>query len=207
MAARLYHPICPPYVRAAPGSRVVTRLGILTTQRLRKILVGSKRGTSEPAGPRPQYCVTPANLSETGLSIDTMPSGARAPRTFYPTSLLRIQQKSSGPLTRSGSRAPRTSLRFLPCVCAGQRAGSSKRCNDKTHLFNTEIVGTCTRENCNLSPERSPRVRVEVERSVQEPPQGHQLLRLREARRPQITVCCGPACACALGAFEGSAAT
>ena len=83
-----------------------------------------------------------------------MPSGARAPRTFYPTSLLRIQQKSSGPLTRSGSRAPRTSLRFLPCVCAGQRAGSSKRSNDKTHLFNTEIVATCTRENCNLSPDK-----------------------------------------------------
>ena len=42
-------------------------------------------------------------------------------------------------------------------MCAGQRAGSSKRSNDKTHLFNTEIckhflVGTCTRENCTLSP-------------------------------------------------------
>ena len=39
-------------------------------------------------------------------------------------------------------------------MCAGQRAGSSKRSNDKTHLFNTEIVGTCTRENCNLSPDK-----------------------------------------------------
>ena len=74
------------------------------------------------------------------------------PAPFFPTSLLRIQRTLPRPLTRSGSRAPRTSLRFLPCVCAGQRAGSSKRSNDKTHLFNTEIVGTCTRENCTLSP-------------------------------------------------------
>ena len=55
-----------------------------------------------------------ASTLKTGPVETTMPSGARAPRTFYPTSLLRIQQKSSGPLTRSGSRTAklRTSLRI-----------------------------------------------------------------------------------------------
>ena len=68
-----------------------------------------------PAGPGPQYCVTLANALENRPVNPTRCPQVRArPAPFYPTSLLRIQQKSSGPLTRSGSRAPRTSLRFLP---------------------------------------------------------------------------------------------
>ena len=73
------------------------------------------------------------------------------PAPFFPTSLLRIQRISPRPLTRSGSRAARASLRF---------AGSSKRCKDKTHLFKTELckqffLGTCTYENCTFAHDNS----------------------------------------------------
>ena len=57
---------------------------------------------------------------------------------------------SSGPLTRSGSRAPCTSLRFLPCVCA------AKRKPYKTEMCKPFLLGTCPfGDSCTFAHDQS----------------------------------------------------